>query len=83
MLYTHACYAVNIEWSKWTSRGAGVIIKMGIRCEEVMGIMEYVCSLKSGQGDNKFEWLVGSVYKNCEEVRKEENILKLVYIKKS
>ena len=30
--------------------------------------------------DNKFEWLVGSVYMNCEGVRKEENILKLEYI---
>ena len=31
--------------------------------------------------DNKFEWLVGSLYMNCEGVRKEENILKLKYIK--
>ena len=30
---------------------------------------------------HKFEWLVGSVCMNCEGVRKEENILKLEYIK--
>ena len=30
---------------------------------------------------HKFEWLVGSVYMNCEGVRKGENILKLEYTK--
>ena len=33
------------------------------------------------RSDHKFEWLVGIVYINCERVRKEENILKLEYIK--
>ena len=36
--------------------------------------MEYVCLVKIGWSDHKFEWLVASVYINCEEVRKEENI---------
>ena len=36
---------------------------------------------KIGWSDHKFEWLVGSVYMNCEGVCKEENILKLEYIK--
>ena len=38
--------------------------------------MEDVCLVKIGRSDHKFEWLVGSVYMNCEGVRKEENILK-------
>ena len=42
--------------------------------------MEDVCLVKIGRSDHKFECLVGSVYMNCEEVRK-ENILKLEYIK--
>ena len=40
-----------------------------------------VCFVKIGRSDHKFEWLVGSVYMNCEGVRKEDNILKLEYIK--
>ena len=43
--------------------------------------MEDVCLVKIGRSDHKFEWLIGSVYMNCEGVRKEENILKLEYIK--
>ena len=43
--------------------------------------MEDVCLVKIERSDHKFEWLVGSMYMNCEEVRKEENILKLEYIK--
>ena len=43
--------------------------------------MEDVCFVKTGRRDHKFEWLVGSVYMNCEGVCKEENILKLEYIK--
>ena len=41
--------------------------------------MEDVCLVKIGRSDLKFEWLIGSVYMNCEGVRKEENILKLEY----
>ena len=43
--------------------------------------MEDVCLVKIGRSDHKFEWLIKSVYMNCEGVRKEENILKLEYIK--
>ena len=42
--------------------------------------MEYVCLVKIGRSDHKFEWLLGSVYMNCKEVCEEENILKLEYI---
>ena len=47
----------------------------------MIGKMEDVCLVKIGRSDHKFEWLVGSVYMNCEGVRKEANILKLEYIK--
>ena len=43
--------------------------------------MEDVCLVIIGRSDPNFEWLVGSVYMNCEGVRKEGNILKLEYIK--
>ena len=43
--------------------------------------MEDVCLVKIARSDRKFEWLVGSLYRNCEGVRKEENILRLEYIK--
>ena len=43
--------------------------------------IEDVCLVKIRRSDHKFEWLVGSVYMNCERLRKEENILMLEYIK--
>ena len=77
----YSWFAANREWTKGRSGGAGFIIKKGIRCEEMIDKMEDVCLVKIGRSDHKFEWLVGSVYMNCEGVRKEENILKLEYIK--
>ena len=43
--------------------------------------MENVCLVKTERSDHKFEWLVGSLYMNCEGVRKEDNILKFEYTK--
>ena len=48
-----------------------------------MGKMGDVCFIKIGQIDHKVEWLVRSVYMNCEGVRNEENIMKLECIKRS
>ena len=45
-------------------------VKMGTK-DDITEMVKY----------HKFEWLVGSVYMNCEGVRKEENILKFEYIK--
>ena len=76
----YSWFAANREWIEGRSGGAGIIIKKGIRCEEMIDKMESVCLVKIGGSDHKFKWLVGNVYMNCEEVRKEENILKLEYI---
>ena len=77
----YSWFAANRELTKGRSGGAGFIIKKEIRCEEIIDKMEDVCRVKIGRSNHKFEWLVGSVYMNCEGVRKEENILKLEYIK--
>ena len=37
--------------------------------------------IKIGRVDGKFEWLLGSIYLNCEGVRREENIKKAFIIK--
>ena len=51
--------------------GADIIIKVGIRCEEMMCKMGEVYFLyKNGRNNNKFEWMVGSMYMNCEGVGK-------------
>ena len=73
----YSWFAANREWTKGRSGGAGFIIKKRIRCEEMMGKIGDVCSVKIGWSEHKFEWLVGSVYINCEDAHKEENILKL------
>ena len=46
------------DWSDWTkgmSGGAGIIVKEGIRCEEMTGKIGYVCVVKIGRIDIKFE----------------------------
>ena len=67
---------LQIEWTKGRSGGAGFMIKKGIRCEEMIDKMEDRCLVQIGRSDHRFEWLVGSVYMNCEEI-----ILKFEYIK--
>ena len=57
------------------------IWKKGYNPDKMIDKMEDVCLVKIGRCDHKFEWLVGSVYMNCEGERKEDNILKLEYIK--
>ena len=72
---------IQIEWTKGRSGGAWIIINDGILCGEITGKMKAVCFVWIGESDNKFEWLVGIVYMNYEGVGKEQNILKLEYIK--
>ena len=68
----YSWFAENREWTKGRSGGAlGFTIKKVNRCEEMIDKMEDVCLVKIGRSDHKFEWLVGSVYMNCEDVRKD------------
>ena len=73
----YSWFASNKEWTNGRSGGAGFIIKEGFQCEEMIDKVEDVCLATIGRS----EWLVGSVYMNCEGKRKEENIFKLEYIK--
>ena len=62
----YSLFAANREWTKGSSGGAVFIVKK-IRCEKMMGKMGDVCYVKKiGRSEHKFEWLVGSVYMNCE-----------------
>ena len=61
----YSWFTANREWTKGRSGGTGVI-KNGIRCEEMIDKMEDVCLVKIGLSDHMFEWLVESMYMNCE-----------------
>ena len=37
---------------------------------------EYISFIKIGRVDRKFEWLLSSIYLNCEGIRREDNVLK-------
>ena len=63
----------NRDWSKGKSGGAGFIMKKDIRYEQVMCDCEDISFIKIGRMDGKFEWLLGSIYMNCEGIRREEN----------
>ena len=69
-LYSWVC--TNRDWSKAKSGGAGFIMK-NIRYELVMCDGEDISLKKIGRMYGKFEWLLGSIYMNCEGIRREEN----------
>ena len=55
------------------SGGVGFIVRSGVMFESVESMSDDVCFIKIGRLDSKYEWLLGSIYMNCEGVRKEEN----------
>ena len=71
----------NRDWSKGKSGGAGFILKHDIRYERVMCDCEDIYFIKIWRVDEKFEWLLGSIYLNCEGVGREENVNKAFMIK--
>ena len=48
-------------------------MKKDIRYEQVMCDCEDISFIKIGRMDRKFEWLLGSIYINCNGIRREEN----------
>ena len=50
-------------------------------CERVICESEDVCFLKVGTQTGRYEWLIGSIYMNCEGVRGDENVFKIMRVK--
>ena len=59
----------------------GFIIKRDLECKRISCDSEDICFVKIGKHDKRYEWLLGSVYMNCEGIRGEENVLKMKRVK--
>ena len=65
---------------KGKTRGMGFIIKRSLECERVFCESEDVCFLRVGTQAGRYEWLLGSIYVNCEGVR-DQNVVKMQHVK--
>ena len=58
--------------------GVGFVIKSDMECQRIIGDSEDICF---GAHANRYNWLLGSIYMNCEGIRGEENVLKMRCVK--
>ena len=77
----HEWIGTNRDWMKGKTGGVGFIIKRSLECERVICESEDVCFLKVGTQAWMYEWLLGSIYINCEGVRGDENVVKMQRVK--
>ena len=52
-----------------------------MECQRIICDREDICFIKIGAHVNRYNWLLGSVYMNCEGIRGEENVLKMRCVK--
>ena len=77
----HKWIGTNRDWMKGKTGGVGFIIKRSLECERVICESEDVCYFKVGTQAMRYEWLLGSIYMNCEGVRGDENVVKMQRVK--
>ena len=66
---------------KGKTGGMGFIIKRSLECERVICENDDVCFLKAGAHAGRYEWLLDSIYMNCEGVRGDQNVLNMLRVK--
>ena len=71
----------NRDWVEGKTGGVGFIIKRDLECKRISCDSKYICFVKIGKHDKRYEWLLGSLYMNCEGIRGEENVLKMQCVK--
>ena len=71
----------NRDWMRGKTGGVGFVIESDMECQRVICDSEYICLIKIGAHANRYNWLLGSIYINCEGIRGEENILKMRCVK--
>ena len=66
----------NIYWMRGKTGGVWFVIKSDMECQRIICDSEDICFIKIGAHANRYNWLLGSIYMNCEGIRGEE----IVYI---
>ena len=63
----------NRDWMRGKTGGVSFVIKSDMECQRIICDSEDICFLKIGAHANGYEWLLWSIYMNCEGMRREEN----------
>ena len=71
----------NRDWMRGKTGGVGFVIKSDMECQRIIFDSEDICFIKIGADANRYNWLLGSIYMNCEGIRREENVLKMRCVK--
>ena len=66
---------------KGKTGGVSFIIKRDLECKRISYDSADICFVKIGKHDKRYQWLLVSVYMNCEGRRGEENVLKMQSVK--
>ena len=61
--------------------GVGFVIKSDIVCQKIICDSEYICFIKIGAHANRYNWFLRCIHMNCEDIRGEENLLKMRCVK--
>ena len=59
----------NIDWMRGKTGGVGFVIKSDIECQRIICNSEDICFIKIRAHANGCNWLLGSIYMNCEGIR--------------
>ena len=71
----------NRDWMRGKTGGVWFVMKSDIECQRIICDSEDICFIKIGAHANRYNWLLGSIYMNCEGIRGEENVLKMRCVK--
>ena len=67
----------NRDWMRGKTSGVGFVIKSDMECQRIICNSEDICFIKIGAHANRYNSLLGSIYINCEDIKGEENVLKM------
>ena len=67
----------KIEIVERKDEGVGFIIKRDLECKKISCDSEDICFVNIGKHEERYEWLLGSVYMKCECIGGEENVLQM------
>ena len=71
----------NRDWMRGKTGGVVFVIKSDMECQRIIRDSEDICFIKIGAHANRYNWLLGSIYMNCEGIRGEENVMKMRCVK--
>ena len=69
-------FSANRTWEKGSSGGAGFIVKNNFKLLTDVKMYDVSKNIKVGRKSTNIEWLISSIYRNCEGVNIERHCQK-------